>query len=228
MYELSSEEEEEEEERMGEDSDRSCPAARRMIGKIEDLLYSFLLAMVIEWLNNHSQFYVYLEEKLNDRQEPGPQLVPANSATEQSQEKRLMKLLRAVYYATLANTQYICYLLIILNITVNGGALSLIYAGLLFLWGLLSIPWSTKRFWLTLMFYNMSVILIKYGFQFQQVDWPGSPESGLYWPRVLGVEKKDDFAIWDTILLVSLFFHRYFMQVGAVPYQCNTSKAECV
>ena len=127
-----------------------------------------------------------------------------------------MELLLASYHAVLANTQYVCYLLIVLNITVNGSILSLVYAILMFLWGLLSIPWPTKRFWLTLMFYNMFVLLVKYGFQFQQVDWSGSPESGLYWPRVLGVEKKDDFlknTIWDILLLVSLFFHRHLLQV---------------
>ncbi|XP_065913262.1 piezo-type mechanosensitive ion channel component 1-like isoform X2 [Dysidea avara] len=128
---------------------------------------------------------------------------------------RPMELLVTSYYAVLANTQYICYLLIVLNVTVHGSVLSLVYAVLMFLWGLLSIPWPTKRFWLTLMFYNMFVILVKYGFQFQQVDWSGSPESGLYWPRVLGVEKKDDFlknTIWDIMLLVSLFFHRHLLQ----------------
>ena len=130
--------------------------------------------------------------------------------------RRPMELLLASYHAVLANTQYVCYLLIVLNITVNGSILSLAYAILMFLWGLLSIPWPTKRFWLTLMFYNMFVLLVKYGFQFQQVDWSGSPESGLYWPRVLGVEKKDDFlknTIWDILLLVSLFFHRHLLQV---------------
>jgi len=262
------------EEEMEEDDVEKRGPSRlwKVIAMVAALLDRSLLAMVINWLNSHSKYYVCLEEKLKDqdRQAPDLQLLPARDATapaasessgdealvedttvsggsppvsedsfidyapagphyellqdkEKIQEeikKRLMELLKAVYYAMLANTHYICYLLIVLNVTVNGSILSLVYVALMFLWGLLSIPWPTKRFWLTLMFYNMSVILVKYGFQFQQVDWSGSPESGLYWPRVLGVEKKDDFfksAIWDIMLLVSLFFHRYYMEVGDVP-----------
>ena len=237
----------------------------REIASIAALLDRSLLKMVIEWLNSHSKYYVFLEEKWKhqDRQAPKPTSSTTVSVTSESSgdealvedtevpggcpddsyidyapagphyellkdkeeiqkeiKRRLMDLLKAVYYAMLANTHYICYLLIVLNATVNGSILSLVYVALMFLWGLLSIPWPTKRFWLTLMFYNMSVILVKYGFQFQQVDWSGSPESGLYWPRVLGVEKKDNFlksAIWDIMLLVSLFFHRYYMKVGDVP-----------
>ena len=114
---------------------------------------------------------------------------------------RPLQFVIAFYYAALANTEYICYFLIVINVIVNGSVLSLIYAALMFLWGLLSIPWPTKRFWLTLMFYSMFVILVKYGFQFEAVK--GSAEdvnSGLYWPHVLGIEKRSNFLdniVWD-------------------------------
>ena len=144
--------------------------------------------------------------------------------------RRPFQLAVALYYAALANTEYICYFLIIINVMVNGSVLSLIYAALMFLWGLLSIPWPTKRFWLTLMFYTMFVVLVKYGFQFQSVDGSGTSNNGtmlendddnyggLYWPQLLGIERISDFlgnVIWDILLLISLFFHRSLLIVSA-------------
>ena len=131
--------------------------------------------------------------------------------------QRPLELLQALYQATLANTEYICYLLIVINVMVNGSILSLVYAALMFLWGLMSIPWPTKRFWLTLTFYTMFVILLKYGFQFQEIEWDGSPDAGIYWPHILGIEKRHKFyenVVWDILLLIFLFVHRGLLHVS--------------
>ena len=132
--------------------------------------------------------------------------------------QRPLELLQALYQATLANTEYICYLLIVINVMVNGSILSVVYASLMFLWGLMSIPWPTKRFWLTLTFYTMFVILLKYGFQFKDIDWNGSPDAGIYWPHLLGIEKRHDFyenVVWDILLLIFLFVHRGLLHVSS-------------
>ena len=136
---------------------------------------------------------------------------------------RPLQFLLALYYAALANTEYVCYFLIIINVIVNGSVLSLIYVALMFLWGLLSIPWPTKRFWLTLMFYTMFVMLVKYGFQFEPVVYTSGDDvsSGLYfyWPPVLGIKIINDFfenIVWDILLLISLFFHRSMLIVSTV------------
>ena len=131
--------------------------------------------------------------------------------------QRPLEFLQALYHTILANTEYICYLLIVINVMVNGSVLSLVYATLMFLWGLLSIPWPTKRFWLTLTFYTMFVILLKYGFQFQKIDYSGSPDAGLYWPHLLGIENRYHFfgnVVWDILLLIFLFVHRGLLQVS--------------
>ena len=130
---------------------------------------------------------------------------------------RPLQFIKASYNAAVANTEYICYFFIVMNVIVNGSVLALIYATLMFLWGLLSIPWPTRRFWLTLMFYTMFVILVKYAFQFESIDWPINDNSGLYWPHVLGVEKRNGFlsnVVWDILLLISLFFHRSLLIVS--------------
>jgi hypothetical protein len=127
---------------------------------------------------------------------------------------RLRRLSTAIYYFLLAHSDYPVFFFIILNIILNGSVLSMVYAILLYTWGLLSIPWPTRKFWLTLIFYTMSVLLIKYAFQFHDISyWTDhfDSSSGLYPPLVLGILHRKNFftnAVWDILLLISLLLHR--------------------
>ena len=134
--------------------------------------------------------------------------------------KRPRRLLYALYYGFLSHSEYIAYFLIILNAILNGSVLSMVYIFLLFVWGLLSIPWPTKRFWLTVIFYTMLVIVIKYSFQFYDISkaFENYDENdGLYPPRVLGIlfRGKLFFAnvVWDVLLLIALLLHRGLLKV---------------
>lgn len=135
--------------------------------------------------------------------------------------KPLRRLGLALYYTALAHSEYLVYFLVFLNVLLNGSIISLVYPFLLFLWGMLSIPWPSKRFWLTLIFYTMSVLLVKYGFQFHKVPWPGSPANGLYLPRIIGILHRNNFfanAAWDMLLLIALLFHRGLLKVHTCTY----------
>lgn len=134
---------------------------------------------------------------------------------------RLRRLSTAIYYFLLAHSDYPVFFFIILNIVLNGSVLSLVYAILLYSWGLLSIPWPTRKFWLSLIFYTMSVLVIKYAFQFRDIPYWSekfTPSSGLYPPRVLGILHQKNFftnAVWDILLLIALLLHRgLLMQYG--------------
>lgn len=128
----------------------------------------------------------------------------------------------AVYYAFLSHSEYLPYFLVILNVILNGSVISLVYPVLMFLWGLLSIPWPSRAFWLVMVFYTMLVILIKYSFQFYEIDYweeEYSPDEGLYPPHVLGIEYHDNILsnlVWDILLLIALVFHRELLKVGMV------------
>ena len=127
---------------------------------------------------------------------------------------RIRRLSTAIYYFLLAHSDYPVFFFIILNVILNGNVLSLVYVILLYTWGLLSIPWPTKKFWLILIFYTMSVLLIKYAFQFHEIPYwetKFDPNSGLYPPLVLGILHRDNFftnAVWDILLLIALLLHR--------------------
>ena len=125
----------------------------------------------------------------------------------------------AFLYAFLAHSEYIAYFLIILNVILNGSIISLVYVFLLFLWGLLCIPWPSKLFWLTMIFYAMFALLVKYAFQFYDIPyWRNtfSASSGLYPPRIIGILYRRNFfanAVWDMLLLIALLFHRGLLKV---------------
>ena len=127
---------------------------------------------------------------------------------------RLRRLSTAIYYFLLAHSDYLVFFFIILNIILNGSVLSMVYAILLYTWGLLSIPWPTRKFWLTLIFYTMFVLVIKYAFQFHDITyWEDKFDrsSGLYPPLVLGILHRKNFftnAVWDILLLITLLLHR--------------------
>lgn len=140
--------------------------------------------------------------------------------------RRFKRLGKALYYVFLSSNSYIPFFFIIVSIIINGSLLSLVYAFLLFGWGLLSVPWPSKRFWLTLIFYTMFVLVVKYCFQFEDISYwhKFDPNSGLYIPRIIGIEKQSNFvsnAVVDVLLLVFLLIHRgllFVRKMHAVQY----------
>ena len=137
--------------------------------------------------------------------------------------QRGIRLLIALKNAALAHAEYIIYFLVILNVMLNGSLLSLGYACLLFGWGLFSIPWPSKTYWLVMIFYTMVVLIVKYGFQLHDINdhLNVDPGTGLFLPHVLGIEHFDNFfnnAVWDMLLLIALLFNRGLLKVCAFLY----------
>lgn len=148
-----------------------------------------------------------------------------------SYTERPTRLLAALYYAFLAHFEYVVFFLIIMNVLVNGSVLSLVYAFLMFLWGLLSIPWPTRSFWLTLIFYTMVVVTLKYAFQFHDINYPGDSNGGLYIPVIIGIEYQEDYfsnVVWDLFLLIALLFHRGLLIVSQLNSTQMTSLLACI
>ena len=137
--------------------------------------------------------------------------------------KRPVRLLKALQHALLAHVEYVVFFLVILNVTLNGSLLSLGYACLLFAWGLFCIPWPSKAFWLTMIFYSMLVLVVKYGFQFYDIDYKDEnlrSKTGFSVATILGIQyyhNSADFfknAAWDMLLLISLLLNRGLLKVN--------------
>ncbi|XP_016961872.1 piezo-type mechanosensitive ion channel component isoform X3 [Drosophila biarmipes] len=126
----------------------------------------------------------------------------------------IVEVLISSWYALLANTDLICYIVVFVNQVVNASVISLPLPIMVFLWGTLSLPRPTKTFWVTLIAYTQAIVLIKCIFQFKLIwsNYHQLPNQPLAPAKIFGVENKAHYAIYDLILLLVLFLHRYLLK----------------
>ncbi|KPU73596.1 uncharacterized protein Dana_GF15505, isoform H [Drosophila ananassae] len=126
----------------------------------------------------------------------------------------IVEVLISSWYALLANTDLICYIVVFINQVVNASLISLPLPLMVFLWGTLSLPRPTKTFWVTLIAYTQAIVLIKCIFQFKLIwaNYQQLPNKPLSTAKIFGVEEKAHYAIYDLILLLVLFLHRYLLK----------------
>ena len=134
---------------------------------------------------------------------------------------RLMKFVQALYYALISQTTYLCFLIMVINHVVYASLMSLAFPLLVFLWGMLAIPRPTKKFWITVITYNMFVIIYKYVFKFEFIPFndcnaTAEMKSDPLCPaRIFEIDRNGPSSAYDLLLLLALFFHRYALQVSA-------------
>ncbi|XP_076830673.1 piezo-type mechanosensitive ion channel component 1 [Brachyhypopomus gauderio] len=140
------------------------------------------------------------------------------SRTFYSSQNRLLKLLFALCNALAAHSELVCYLIIVLNNMVTASVISLVLPILTFLWAMLSVPRPSKKFWMTAIIYTEVMVVVKYLFQFGFFPWNSEHEARLnenkpfFPPRILGLEKTDNYIRYDLLQLLALFFHRSLLQ----------------
>ncbi|CDQ71160.1 unnamed protein product [Oncorhynchus mykiss] len=136
-----------------------------------------------------------------------------------SSQNRLLKLQFALYNLLAANSELVCYFIIVLNNMVTASVISVVLPILIFLWAMLAVPRPTKKFWMTAIVYTEVMVVVKYLFQFGFFPWNSAYELTLnedkpfFPPRILGLEKTDNYIRYDLLQLLALFFHRSLLQV---------------
>uniref|UniRef100_A0A8D0GNP3 Piezo type mechanosensitive ion channel component 1 (Er blood group) n=1 Tax=Sphenodon punctatus TaxID=8508 RepID=A0A8D0GNP3_SPHPU len=130
------------------------------------------------------------------------------------EQNRFLQLLLAAYHFVAAHSDLLCYFIIVLNNMVTASVLSLFLPILVFLWAMLSIPRPSKRFWMTAIVFTEVLVVVKYLFQFGFFPWNGyamlvrNEGKPFFPPRILGLEKADNYLKFDLVQLIALFFHR--------------------
>ncbi|XP_046898435.1 piezo-type mechanosensitive ion channel component 1 isoform X1 [Hypomesus transpacificus] len=133
-------------------------------------------------------------------------------------QNRLLKLLFALYNLLAGNSELVCYFIIVLNNVVTASVISLVLPILVFLWAMLAVPRPSKKFWMTAIVYTEVMVVVKYLFQFGFFPWNSVYEMTLnedkpfFPPRILGLEKTDNYIRYDLLQLLALFFHRSLLQ----------------
>ncbi|KAM6956642.1 piezo-type mechanosensitive ion channel component 1 [Aplochiton taeniatus] len=133
-------------------------------------------------------------------------------------QNRLLKLLFSLCNLLAAHSELVCYLIMVLNNVVTASVISLVLPILVFLWAMLSVPRPSKRFWMTAIVYTEVMVVVKYLFQFGFFPWNSVLETTLnenkpyFPPRILGLEKMDNYIRYDLLQLLFLFFHRSLLQ----------------
>uniref|UniRef100_A0A3P9K8U7 Piezo-type mechanosensitive ion channel component 1 n=1 Tax=Oryzias latipes TaxID=8090 RepID=A0A3P9K8U7_ORYLA len=138
-------------------------------------------------------------------------------------QNRLLKLLLALYSLLSAHSELLCYLIIVLNNVVSASVISVVLPILVFLWAMLALPRPSKRFWMTAIVYTEVMVVLKYIFQFGFFSWNSAHEMTVnkdrpfFPPRILGLEKTDNYLRYDLLQLLALFFHRALLMVYGPP-----------
>lgn len=119
-------------------------------------------------------------------------------------------MLIALWYALIANTETICYLVVFLNQAANSSVISLPMPFLVLCWGALTLPRPSKTFWVTLITYNLTMIFVK-SIMHQRVlldQQLVSRSNSLSFELIM----KRGRAVYDLLLLVVLFWHQYMLK----------------
>ncbi|XP_055643566.1 piezo-type mechanosensitive ion channel component isoform X1 [Toxorhynchites rutilus septentrionalis] len=145
--------------------------------------------------------------------------LPEPEASEEdfaSQEHSVVvEFLQAAWYAILSHTDFICYFLVFLNQIKSASLLSLPLPLMVTLWGTLTFPRPSKNFWVTLIAYTQTVVLLKCICQFDMLWWnenPIPPNQPFNPARIIGIEQKKGYATYDLALLLVLFCHRFILK----------------
>ncbi|XP_011693697.1 PREDICTED: piezo-type mechanosensitive ion channel component 2-like [Wasmannia auropunctata] len=126
----------------------------------------------------------------------------------------IIQLAASIWFAILAHSSLLCYFMVFLHQIKNASVLSTPLPLMVFLWGSLTIPRPSKNFWVTMIAYIEAIVIIKCIFQLEFISWnrKAPPNYPLYLPRIFGVIKNSNYALWDLLLLLILFFHRFMLK----------------
>lgn len=131
----------------------------------------------------------------------------------------LFRLVLAIWYIVMSRSEFLCYFVIFLNQIKTATFLSLPLPLMVFFWGALTIPRPTKTFWVTIIAYTEVIVLLKCLYQFDIMPgnsgrtktdfyWSSQESNVMYPTNMWGLYRQENYATWDLLLLLVVFFHR--------------------
>ncbi|XP_054282904.1 piezo-type mechanosensitive ion channel component isoform X3 [Macrosteles quadrilineatus] len=127
----------------------------------------------------------------------------------------IIRLALAIWYAVISHSELVCYFMVFVHQMKSATLLSLPLPLMVFLWGTLTVPRPSKLFWVTIIAYTEVIVVIKSMFQFELLPWNQQVVADnvpFFPPRIIGIERKQDYASYDLLLLLIVFFHRSMLK----------------
>lgn len=126
----------------------------------------------------------------------------------------IIQLAASIWFGILAHSSLLCYFMVFLHQIKNASVISTPLPLMVFCWGSLTIPRPSKTFWVTLIAYTEAIVIMKCIFQLELIPWNRKAASShpLFGPRIIGVERQRNYALWDLLLLLMVFFHRFMLK----------------
>jgi len=202
-----------------------------------------------------TRVYTHIEEKLYEdykanekiRDEQELELIedidPSEIHKEAEKAMSLVKMLLSLYILLinmiLSNTEFFCYLTMIICMIMNGSILSLVYPISIFIYALLEEKRPRKGYWLFILNYTAIVLILKFLFQTYPFstwivsDWV-SPENDSITPLInsandflmalrFGLENLDEsgrnfvkFFFFECLILLTVTLHILILIFGGV------------
>nr|CAH7742358.1 unnamed protein product [Callosobruchus chinensis] len=207
----------------------------RKILQILLFIWAFLESSMISltnFLNRYSRDYRYVLKVLSKEKKilkvfqcdekvktsPTPSIIhPEVEELSQYDQPTIVRLLLAIWYIVMSRSEILCYSVIFLNQMKTSTLITLPLPMMVFFWGSLTIPRPSKTFWVTIIAYTEAIVLLKCIFQFDIVQGGSSVLSNvdadpLMPTKLLGLYRKEAYAMWDLLLLLVVFFHRVMLK----------------
>ncbi|CAH1975574.1 unnamed protein product [Acanthoscelides obtectus] len=168
------------------------------------------------WLPRASYDTLLLKGKLQKPKKPPKELT-------HEERPNFIKMMQSLYIFTLAKSDLLCYVLIIMNQIMYCELITLPLVLMMFGWGTLSNPRPSKTYWIIMLGYVEWVILLKCIFQFEVM--PGNVvrekiefktklhKTNPFFPSVVwGLQAEDWYYIWEMFILFSIILHRQYLK----------------
>ncbi|XP_044597083.1 piezo-type mechanosensitive ion channel component isoform X3 [Cotesia glomerata] len=153
------------------------------------------------------------ESSMLTRTQPISQVEEEEPQLSEVDQPTIIQLLASIWFGILAHSTFMCYFMIFLHQINNASVLSVPLPLMVFFWGSLTIPRPSKTFWVTIIAYTEAIVIIKCIFQWDLIAWNQvSGRNPLATTTIIGVDRKTNYALWDLLLLLMVFFHRFMLK----------------
>ncbi|CAH1996615.1 unnamed protein product [Acanthoscelides obtectus] len=167
------------------------------------------------WLPRASYQTLLSKSKLSRPKRP-----PREMSLEE--QPHIVKLMQALWLFTVSKSDLLAYFAVIMNQVMLSQLITIPLSIMVFFWGSLCNPRTSRTFWIVMIGYVELVILLKCIFQFYVM--PGNQyekvksntkmdkENPQYPPVVFGLQQMDLYYIYEMFILIAILLQRHYLK----------------